>query len=496
MKLLIGGKNRNIHFRKDKSAFYKSNGEEHDVSKLFKKVGGLKKQYEEYLVSDNDLTERYKALSISGGSSSNASKKKPVPYISINKKKRKGKKFVGGMTVAAINIDIDAGNAPIDVMSTFSLYMKLIGAYYLALLSDSEKSIFSKDPPSPELTKNFHKNKLNNLLIIDFMTTQINDAGLRYEQAVFEAAALANAIPTPNPMQLLAAALNRADFTPYLPYTNETQNLVFCYELLKRNNAEMGPVDGGAIIRMYDAAIVAANSVLTAYNPAAAPVPVAVGAQIPASNLGKIFTAAGQGNPFVNIITQISEYRLPNQQNIDVATALNTGAAEAEVLRVITARYQNIKAQFYRYIVADIIAGTGAIEVFIQNNLDDPAPGPALEINDDDAQMILAFEDRYVIAGGIVERATAVGNGGAGIVGVANYSNELKKLPYELFEKLISKQFDQIAGANISAVAPHPELKNAYYNSIQANVLATVDRANQPGGVATAGFGLFSPSIP
>ena len=46
MKLLIGGKRRNIYMRKDGSAYYKSGGQQVDVTHMFKKNGGgLKKQY-------------------------------------------------------------------------------------------------------------------------------------------------------------------------------------------------------------------------------------------------------------------------------------------------------------------------------------------------------------------------------------------------------------------------------------------------------------------
>ena len=46
MKLLIGGKSRNIYMRKDGSAYYKSVGQQVDVTYMFKKNGGgLKKQY-------------------------------------------------------------------------------------------------------------------------------------------------------------------------------------------------------------------------------------------------------------------------------------------------------------------------------------------------------------------------------------------------------------------------------------------------------------------
>ena len=50
MKLLIGGKSRNIYFRKDNTAYYKSNNNENDITKYFKKSGGLKKQYSNLLV--------------------------------------------------------------------------------------------------------------------------------------------------------------------------------------------------------------------------------------------------------------------------------------------------------------------------------------------------------------------------------------------------------------------------------------------------------------
>jgi hypothetical protein len=50
MKLLIGGKSRNIYFRKDNTVYYKSNNNENDITKYFKKSGGLKKQYSNLLV--------------------------------------------------------------------------------------------------------------------------------------------------------------------------------------------------------------------------------------------------------------------------------------------------------------------------------------------------------------------------------------------------------------------------------------------------------------
>jgi len=73
MKLLIGGKNRNIYMRKDGSAYYKSRGENVDITHMFKKNGGgLKKKYikggttnEKFIdLKDNcnKLNEKLKAL--------------------------------------------------------------------------------------------------------------------------------------------------------------------------------------------------------------------------------------------------------------------------------------------------------------------------------------------------------------------------------------------------------------------------------------------------
>jgi hypothetical protein len=58
MKLLIGGKSRNIYKRKDGSAYYKSGGQQVDVTYMFKKNGGgLKKQYIKGGVGDGDSVD-------------------------------------------------------------------------------------------------------------------------------------------------------------------------------------------------------------------------------------------------------------------------------------------------------------------------------------------------------------------------------------------------------------------------------------------------------
>ena len=500
MKLLIGGKNRNIHFRKDKSAFYKSNGEEHDVSKLFKKVGGLKKQYEEYLVSDNDLTERYKALSISGGSS--VSRKKPVP---INKKKRKGKKFVGGMTVSAINIDIDAapgGVNPNTIDSNFRVYLKLIGAYYLALLTESDSFIFGD---SALKIRDFHKNKLNNSLIIDFMENPVADER-------------------------------------YLPYLaiNKYQNLVFCNMLLKLVKAQQDALKRIAIGAVALPALAFTEVIINeiVYNaldvsnsletiPVVAGFPVqpkanAIGAPPGGPGLvagdillsGKLIAFAGTvartaaiGNG-PDIIVDMNAYQLPEY-----------------------ADNNPIQAQFYRCIIADLTVaaaggggGGGApVHPFIRSTLD---PLPDIDLADN--LLIAAFETNYVAIGGTVQPAIVAAAGGAasalGVAAATAVDNaagagaELKKIPYKLFQRLILQELDANAAtvvaiggggagpvlitAATAGAIDATDLSDAYYNTIviEANnaVVNLPMNVTASGGVnpATHGKGLFALTIP
>jgi hypothetical protein len=51
MKLLIGGKPKNIYF-KDNTVYYKSNGIENNITNYFKKTGELKKQYSNLLIEN------------------------------------------------------------------------------------------------------------------------------------------------------------------------------------------------------------------------------------------------------------------------------------------------------------------------------------------------------------------------------------------------------------------------------------------------------------
>lgn len=81
MKFLIGGKSRSIYMRKDGSAYYKSGGENVDVSYMFKKNGGgLKKQY-------------------IGGVQDNLGK------VEQKKRSKKGFKQILGGAISSINFD-------------------------------------------------------------------------------------------------------------------------------------------------------------------------------------------------------------------------------------------------------------------------------------------------------------------------------------------------------------------------------------------------------
>ena len=68
MKLLLNGKQRNIYFRKDNTAYYKKNGIENDITENFKKTGELKKTYSNLLVKSETVNNvKKKKKIITGG---------------------------------------------------------------------------------------------------------------------------------------------------------------------------------------------------------------------------------------------------------------------------------------------------------------------------------------------------------------------------------------------------------------------------------------------
>ena len=70
MKLLLNGKQRNIYFRKDNTAYYKKNGIENDITEYFKKTGELKKTYSNLLVKSetvNNVKKKKKKIITGGG---------------------------------------------------------------------------------------------------------------------------------------------------------------------------------------------------------------------------------------------------------------------------------------------------------------------------------------------------------------------------------------------------------------------------------------------
>ena len=476
MKLLIGGKNRNIHFRKDNSAFYKSNGQENDVSHLFKKTGGgLKKQYEEYLVSENDLTERYKALNISGGGSKSPKKKvvksskvvRNVRDKSINKKKNRGKKFLGGMTITGLRIDI-SGN-PATLGDNFDIYIKLLGAYYLALLSDLEPSIFIKlGPDGATNTKNFHRNKLSNLLLMDFME---KDQG----------------------------GVNGS----YLPYNSidKLKNLTFCYTLLNSVKKYKQLLKNSAAATAAGAAAVGGVGALAAIAAIAAGAAAATteagnfpNAELPAIINGFYYQAIDISNslshsqgdsvqtngliarniPISLIPATINTVSIIGTKLEDLfGTALNaiavgngpsiiTDMTNYEVPEYVVANVANpnnrvaeiIKAQLYRVIIADSLApAVQPAPAVTKHQLFEITPTNIAQtsLHLDDEALINSFESLYVqtantdTANIITELTTVTtpaylppnSTDGNGI-----YADEFKEIPYTIFRAYINNNMN------------------------------------------------------
>ena len=82
MKLLINDKKRNIYFRKDNTAYYKSGGSENDVTSMFKKTGGgLKKQFSNLLIEGDE-----KSANMLGGKTKSRKNKLAVGGASVVKK--------------------------------------------------------------------------------------------------------------------------------------------------------------------------------------------------------------------------------------------------------------------------------------------------------------------------------------------------------------------------------------------------------------------------
>jgi hypothetical protein len=435
MKLLIGGKNRNIHFRKDNSAFYKSNGQENDVTHLFKKTGGgLKKQYEEYLVSENDLTERYKALNISGGGSKSPKKKvdksdkgskadkssKAVRDKPINKKKNRGKKFLGGMTITGISIDIGGPDGSLG--EKFNIYIKLLGAYYLALLSDLEPSLFIKNDPDVVKTANntrkFHRNKLNNLLLMDFMEKDQGGGG-RYlpyprdnklQNLVFCHTLLNSVknyktdlkedVAVANPNLITAVEITNLNTANTLPDANLPTiiNILF-HQALEVCNALNHPlVAGGPGVQQPPLAPVVRDIAAVAAVAAVALAPADIPQNLVLFAGNALYTAAGGANPVPapapagpDIVAHMRDYKLPNY--------------------AIPADCELIKAQLYRVIIADklyedqLVAavpgpGAQAHQAVTNHPLSQVlyADIAATSLNLPDPALIISFEGLYIAA--------------------------------------------------------------------------------------------------
>ena len=123
MKLLIGGKSRNIYMRKDGSAYYKSGGEKVDASYMFKKNGDFKKQYSKSV--EETLT-----------------KVKESHHIKNNKKFYGGAQVVIDFTFQQLQVNFVAADAAdeADITNQINNLMKIIHIAYNIVLEQLQNT--------------------------------------------------------------------------------------------------------------------------------------------------------------------------------------------------------------------------------------------------------------------------------------------------------------------------------------------------------------------
>jgi hypothetical protein len=120
MKLLIGGKSRNIYMRKDGSAYYKSGGEKVDASYMFKKNGDFKKQYSKSV--EETLT-----------------KVKESHHIKNNKKFYGGQQGVINFTFQQLQVNFVAADEA-DITNQINSLMKIIHIAYNIVLEQLQNT--------------------------------------------------------------------------------------------------------------------------------------------------------------------------------------------------------------------------------------------------------------------------------------------------------------------------------------------------------------------
>ena len=451
------------------------------------------------------------------------------------------------MTIAGINIDISGPDATLG--EKFDIYIKLLGAYYLALLSDLEPSLFIKTNGTPvEIaisTKEFHRNKLNNLLLMDFMEKDQGGDGR------------------------------------YLPYppVNKLQNLVFCHKLLEsvKNHKQAlktpnpanpaNPAFNHIMINyIFHKALLSSETVASALsgasggaenNPGAGanPVfdldpPIEEIPQIPAVTayalnaklrefVGDAIYTHGQPAPLPdgpNILRDISDYTLPDVANPDACASI-----KAQLYRVIIADYRYLLALRTENRI-DVGGGPnpeagsiGELNTVLVHSLFQVKYIDILGVNIDSDNIIRDFEAAYVshasevsskvfvIATGVVDGAV-VGDvaGGPNAVDMAQHAaavaataiagqplpdapagnpanNIFKNIPYTILSNYITTN-----GAIIPPVTPNPpnppttvvEVFATYYNSLLPDINRSrviIVNALNPQNI---GKGLFAPNIP
>ena len=157
MKLLIGGKIRNIYMRKDGSAYYKSGGQQVDASFLFKKNGGgLKKQYIDGVEGNLVKVERKKRLN------------------------KCAKQILGGgpsdiILFAPIAIDSEKLDTGTDGSTDDAVNTELAKLCYIAL---NGLSIKFNDPKQVDIAKDKDKDKIKISILDEYRFTEYADKNI------------------------------------------------------------------------------------------------------------------------------------------------------------------------------------------------------------------------------------------------------------------------------------------------------------------------------
>jgi hypothetical protein len=136
MKLLLDGKQRNIYFRKDNTAYYKKNGIENNITEYFKKTGELKKTYSNLLVKSetvNNVKKKKKKMITGGGAILDIFDPITIEFITgseclhIKNLRKLCEHLIYIVIIVKIQFDINGGNNPFNMdYGNLTKYLNLI----------------------------------------------------------------------------------------------------------------------------------------------------------------------------------------------------------------------------------------------------------------------------------------------------------------------------------------------------------------------------------